>query len=185
MKVVLLCGGHSTRFGSDKSLIKINGEINYKRWISIFDDLNIESIISCRSDQKNNYNHSNILIDNNADIGPMAGIIMATEQYNNEPLIIVSIDLFMRDNALLKLLTTMHDSSYDASCFMQADNHIYPLCTIIEPIIYNSIKVESKNENPSFKRVLEKSKLQKLKIPTGHSLVNINTQADLIQCYHL
>lgn len=78
---VLLVGGQSSRMGSDKFLLEMNG---MPQWQFMVEELSIyfDSVfISCRVEQTHHFPQQKLVLDPAKSIGPMGGIVQAFHEF--------------------------------------------------------------------------------------------------------
>lgn len=91
----LIAGGKSTRMGSDKCLLEIDGHPLWKRQISLLQELHpAEIIISGRSDQTYfQKSTARFVPDQWPNAGPLGGIASVLESASFEMVLVLAVDL--------------------------------------------------------------------------------------------
>jgi molybdopterin-guanine dinucleotide biosynthesis protein A len=107
VSIAVLAGGNSVRFGSDKTLINLNGKsiIQY-----IIDEFVVSNNIYIIAKDSAKFKHLNIpiIIDKYKEQSPLAGIITALENIPDELLFIISADMpFVKQSILMVLLNNL------------------------------------------------------------------------------
>lgn len=110
---LVLCGGRSTRMGTDKGLLLINGR-SWARFVSDkIRDLNIPFKISINTDQINDYkaifNHRELISDQVDIPGPLRGILSAHLQYPEKNWLILACDMIDMDRETLQRILKATD----------------------------------------------------------------------------
>ncbi|MBK7466603.1 MAG: NTP transferase domain-containing protein [Saprospiraceae bacterium] len=131
LKGLLLCGGRSSRLGLDKSLLEIDGQQVYNRWIEYFTSFQIDLYISCKPEQVSNYNHHLIIVDKHDQLGPLSGLVAAIHNDASCHWFIVSVDLLYITKNDINYLLSKYKKEYFACCFQDANSIIYPLFSLI------------------------------------------------------
>ena len=92
MLSLVLTGGLSTRMGTDKALIKVDGKTILDRTVNLLSSYSNQVFVSLREDQGQELNRSKyeMLFDEPNLKGPMAGIMSAAKYDAESPWIIVS-----------------------------------------------------------------------------------------------
>ena len=94
LKALVLIGGSSSRMGSDKFLMEINGKPQYLHLYHMISDLGIPTFISCTSDQTNKIPEDiPLLIDEFKSIGPIGGLATAIKHDPDTDWLVVACDL--------------------------------------------------------------------------------------------
>ena len=134
---IILCGGQSTRMGTDKGMLMNEA----KTWAqTAFDKLssfNIPVNISVNEQQQTDYAKvfgEELLILDDASFsikGPLVGVLSAHLKYPLADLFLLACDLPLMEATILKELLTEYekDSQYEAYIFTN-DNEPEPLCGI-------------------------------------------------------
>lgn len=134
---VILCGGQSTRMGSDKGLLKPEA----KTWAqTAFDKitvLQLPVVLSVNANQYPDYaeifSAAQLIKDNDSLIlkGPLCGVLSVHLQYPLEDLLILACDMPLMEPELLKELLAHYYQHTDASAFVYTnDGEPEPLCGI-------------------------------------------------------
>ena len=134
---VVLCGGQSTRMGSDKGLLKLEAKTWAQTAIDKMAVLNIPVKISVNNNQYPEYStvfSSDNLIADNASLplrGPLQGVLSSHLQYPPEDLFILACDMPMMEPFLLKELHDQYNQhpASDAYIFTN-EGEPEPLCGI-------------------------------------------------------
>ena len=104
MTGVILCGGYSLRAGTDKSMRWIGGRPAYQYLFDMLSQEMDDVIISCRSDQKEQYGAFPTVVDHWKAIGPLAGILSVMRARPNTDLMIIACDMTLVEKADIRLL---------------------------------------------------------------------------------
>lgn len=187
---VVLCGGESTRMGSDKALLQINNQTLVERSIQLFSQLCLAVGLSVNMQQYQSYRHLSSLdvIADNETInvkGPLLGLLSVHEIYPNENLFVLACDLA---NMNIKVLNELCDNYHkqpgkDVHVFMNNDEY-EPLCGIYTSAGLNKIKRLLEQEGLrkfSMKHVIETLNAATYPLPDDWKdyFINVNTKEDL------
>ena len=137
MTGIILCGGKSSRMGSDKGLLKLEAKTWAQTAIDKISILNIPVKISVNPQQLNEYAEvfpANDLIVDNASLqlhGPLLGVLSSHLQYPHEDLFAFACDMPLMEPSLLKELYTEYQqkNNSDAYVFIN-EGGPEPLCGI-------------------------------------------------------
>ena len=132
---LVLCGGQSSRMGTDKGLMG-SPQPWVLRAMQQLHHVQLETLVSINAAQQETYPAvvaAEILIPDNHAIavkGPMLGILSCFEQKNSDILVLACDMPFVSTTVLEILLANYHQNpNYDAYLF-EKDNNIEPLCGI-------------------------------------------------------
>jgi molybdopterin-guanine dinucleotide biosynthesis protein A len=137
MTGAVLCGGQSTRMGSDKGLLKLHANTWAQTAIDKLNELNLPVVISVNHDQYTGYSTifpSSQLISDSESLklkGPLCGSLSVHLQYPKEDILILACDLPLMETALLKELLAQYNQYPSAGAFIYTnDGEPEPLCGI-------------------------------------------------------
>ena len=121
VKALVLCGGQSTRMGSDKGLI-VNAD--NRTWADVVVDIcnesKLDTYVSIHPSQQMSYNNrfdECILIqDMYPPIGPIGGLLSAHHRFPDSDFLILSCDMQDVDQEFVEFILSHHEllSEYDA-----------------------------------------------------------------------
>ena len=134
---VVLCGGQSTRMGTDKGLIKLNTNT----WAQTASDkmllLKLKVFLSVNASQYKDYQSifttAQLIKDNDELLvrGPLAGILSVHLQYPEEDLFVLACDMpLMETNLLHLLLLACREHPLNGVYIYYNDGQPEPLCAI-------------------------------------------------------
>ena len=188
---IVLCGGQSSRMGSDKGLIKLND----KSWVQIaidkLKDIQIPIVISVNKKQLLSYSNAfptNILLPDDDSLqlhGPLCGLLSVHLKYPGKDLLILACDMPLIDTDLIKQLLTKYstETASDALIYTN-DGEPEPM-----PGVYKSNGLEriqqlyDNNQLPrhSMKYILEHLSTSSTPLPEDkkNCFRNFNTHAEL------
>jgi molybdopterin-guanine dinucleotide biosynthesis protein A len=92
---LVLAGGESKRMGSDKALLKQDGETQLSRAIGLLESHVDRVFVSTRADQADDPERSKFaqIIDRYDDMGPVAGILSAMDSNDDVSWLVLACDL--------------------------------------------------------------------------------------------
>ena len=137
MTGIILCGGQSSRMGSDKGLLKLEANTWAQTAIDKMAVLNIPVKISVNSKQYPDYAavfHATDLITDDASLqvrGPLLGVLSSHLQYPTEDLFILACDMPLMEPSLLNNLYKQYQQEPSAHAYVFSnDGEPEPLCGI-------------------------------------------------------
>jgi len=188
---VILCGGHSTRMGSDKGLLSTDGISWVQDAINKLSSLQIPVSLSVNLQQCDGYAAAfpgGSLITDNDSLqlkGPLLGVLSAHLQYPVQNLFVLACDMPLMETIMLSRLYDeyLQTDFYDAFIFTDNDEP-EPLCGIYcakgLAYIFNMYKEGSLTKH-SMKFILENLNVCfiPLTIDQKKYFKNVNTHTDL------
>jgi len=187
---VVLCGGQSSRMGSDKGLLMLNDKTWTQKAIDTLHNFQIPVIISVNKNQYHDYSlvfPVNTLIPDDPSLqlhGPLYGLLSVHLKYPEEDLLILACDMPLIDTELLKELLTKYNTETADAFIYSNDSEPEPM-----PGIYRSKglayvhQLYSNNQLPrySMKYMLEhiSTSISPLPADKKNCFLNFNTHAEL------
>jgi molybdopterin-guanine dinucleotide biosynthesis protein len=142
IRTAILCGGKSSRMGSNKAFLEYNGTTFVER---IKDELSkdFEVVISAAKSGEYDYLGLPVFIDEHEDIGPIEGIYQILKNIDNDYAFVCAVDMPFVNRNLVSFMIEFISSDYE--CYVvKDDERIQPLCAIyskkILPIIEERIR---------------------------------------------
>ena len=134
---VILCGGQSSRMGTDKGLLKLHANTWAQTAVDKLSELKLPIVISINKLQLNDYSTifspQQLVTDNDSlEIhGPLSGILSVHLHYPSEDLVLLACDMPLMETELIKELLNIYQKqpAYDAFVFTN-DGEPEPLCGI-------------------------------------------------------
>lgn len=143
---VILCGGQSSRMGTDKGLLKLHANTWAQTAVDKLAELQLPVVISVNKNQYDDYatifSPHQLIIDNDSlqIKGPLAGLLSVHLQHHTEDLLLLACDMPLMETSLLKELVTIYnqDSAADTLVYIN-DGEPEPLCGIYKSSGLNHI----------------------------------------------
>ena len=124
---VVLCGGQSSRMGSDKGLLMLNDKTWTQKAIDTLSNFQIPIVISVNKNQYQDYSSifpTDTLVPDDPSLqlhGPLCGLLSVHLKYPEEDLLILACDMPLIDTELIKELLTKY-STETADTFIYTNN---------------------------------------------------------------
>lgn len=190
MTGIILCGGQSSRMGSDKGLLKLEAKTWAQSAIDKLVTLEIPVKVSVNHHQLNEYaevfSAEDLITDaSTLDVhGPLLGVLSAHLQYPSEDLFVFACDMPLMEPALLKELFYLYQQN-NADAFVFTNNgEPEPLCGIYTAkgllTVFNMLQ-EGKLTKHSMKFMLEHLTVSSLTLTDEQkkNFRNFNAHAEL------
>jgi len=187
---VILCGGQSSRMGSDKGLLLINDKTWTQKGIDTLSNFQIPIVISVNKNQYQGYSSIfpiETLITDDPSLqlrGPLCGLLSVHLKYPEEDLLVLACDMPLIDTELIKQLHIKYSTETADAFIYTTDGEPEPM-----PGIYRSKglayihQLYRNNQLPrhSMKYMLEQVTASISPLPTDKKdcLRNFNTHAGL------
>ena len=179
----ILAGGKSSRMGTNKALVKLNGQTLIKRLVEKVDDSIAKPIIITNTPEDFTFLKLPSFPDVIKNIGPLGGIYTALKYCNTTHCLIIACDLPFLTKEIIKLLCEQ-GPNYDVLA-IDAGNSVEPLCAVYSKNCLPKIKKQIDSGNfrvtdfySSVKiRVISANHINQISHP--NMFFNINTPEDL------
>jgi molybdopterin-guanine dinucleotide biosynthesis protein A len=175
---LVLAGGHSKRMQKDKAALVYHGRSQLE-WAVSFVQPHVERVfVSVRPDQTNDPVRSRFeqIVDTEAKLGPIAGIIAAQAKYPEVAWLVLACDLPFLDEGTLTTLIAARDPQRLATAFRSSHDVLpEPLCAIYEPTSRDAILAHIASGKNCPRKFLINSDVQLMDEPNPHALDNVNT----------
>jgi molybdopterin-guanine dinucleotide biosynthesis protein A len=183
VSIAVLAGGNSVRFGSDKTLIKLNGKAIIQYIVDEFIEIANLYIIA-KQYEKYSYLNVPIIIDKYSEQSPLVGIITALENIESEYLFIVSADMPFIKKCILYTLINNIDKDTDI-ILPSINDKIYTLTGVyrrqVKSILERHYKMGNYKILDTFKNIKVKMLDNKYFVDSKYneySFININNWTD-------
>lgn len=182
---LVLCGGKSSRMGSDKGLMLKNNQtwaslMIYK--LSYFCDVVYISINESQIQKySSHFQYQNLIVDVKIDAGPMAGLVSFSKSIPSSNVLVMPCDMtdFSTKNVEILINNAQNYTNFNCFAFME-DGFVQPFpCIINKEILTNKIE--------TYKSVVQLLKSNTLlAIPINKSenaFKNYNSATDLLDYF--
>ena len=188
---VVLCGGQSSRMGSDKGLLKLEAKTWAQTAIDKIAQLTIPVKISVNKKQYPAYAEvfaPQTLIEDDESLplrGPLLGVLSSHLRFPAEDLFIVACDMPLMEPFLLKKLFDQYQANLASdACIFTNKNEPEPLCGIYTSNALSGILnmlLAGKLEKYSMKFMLDHLAVNKISLPAEDEKYfrNFNAHAEL------
>jgi molybdopterin-guanine dinucleotide biosynthesis protein A len=189
MKALILAGGKSSRMGQDKASLKIGGITQLDRILGLVRPLTENiflSVAHASSKVQSSTSQVEILPDLEPSPGPLGGLQAAFHQDANSDWLVLACDLPLIQKEDLQSLVDHHDSSLDATSFLNPlDNHPEPLCALYSPSASPKLNARIEQNKRCARRFLASLSRTDLTPSHPNSLLNLNRPEILAELEHL
>ena len=151
---LILCGGQSSRFGTDKSQVIIDNMPQYLRIKNALLPYCQNVFISCRAEQTYLFEQEQIILDTQS-AGPMSGLVSAIAHNNLCGWLLVACDWLNVSGKYIEQLCAHRNPKYKAVCYVDEQQRKQPLLSIYEPSIFDTVTTSYTQGNKSLKSVLD------------------------------
>jgi len=177
--VYILCGGKSSRMGSDKANYIFKNKTFLDHIITNL-DLNKEEVIIVSNHSQHQFKNYTTIKDTKENCGPLAGIIAALEHSNKEINLILSCDIpFINKKSLFFLKNKMiNNANINVP---RVNDRLMPLVGFYNKKSLNILKEQLGEKELKLMKSLKKLNAHSINIPEEYcrNFSNINSQEDL------
>jgi len=181
---LVLAGGKSRRMGHDKALLMRDGQSQLLRMVSLLGEVVDRVFVSARSDQTDDAERSQfeLIVDRYEDMGPIAGIVSALQEYPEVDWLVLACDLPNVDLQTLRYLLKNMSHNQPFTAFRSSHDGLpEPLCAVYRAGSDQLLRDFIDDGLICPRKVLIRSDSCLLEQPNPRSLDNVNTPDDLKQ----
>lgn len=135
---ILLAGGMSRRMGTEKGMLKIGRRLLYEYPLEVLEGICDEVLISTCKDFAISVNHR-MVCDEVKGIGPLGGIYSCLKQSSNELNLVLSYDMPLVNESLLRLLIS-EGEAFEIVLPSMHERRPEPLCGLYRRSITDAMK---------------------------------------------
>ena len=179
---LVLAGGESRRMGQDKALLVRDGRSQLAHIVALLESVVDRVFVSTRREQVTEKERKRFeqIVDRYTDIGPVAGILSAMDEFPGTDWLVVACDLPNIDATTLRFLLDNRSQEQPFTAFRSSHDDLpEPLCaiygagsdTIVRQFVNDGIVCPRK--------ILIRSDTKLLEQPDPVALDNVNTPDDL------
>jgi molybdopterin-guanine dinucleotide biosynthesis protein A len=179
---LVLAGGESRRMGQDKAALRREGQSQLAYVMHLLDELVERAFVSARADQQDDTERSRFdqIVDRYEDLGPVAGILSAMDEYPDVDWLILACDLPNIDTPTLSNLLKNRASDKPFSAYKSNyDGLPEPLCAIYAAASSTIVRDFVADGLCCPRKMLIRSDTLLLEQPNPVALDNVNTPDDL------
>lgn len=186
---VILCGGESSRMGSDKGLLPIRTTIWAKYMHEKLSALHIPVVYSINPRQVELYSEhisrDVMVIDNSEVPGPLNGLLSVHMQYPHNNLLLLACDMLDLDGATINGIVNdyLSDSTFDFYVY-QDEEFAQPFSGIYTRIGLEKVAgriMVGRLQKHSFQAILDEGYTRRLPISNKTVFRNYNSQEEIKQ----
>lgn len=179
---LVLAGGESRRMGQDKATLRRAGQSQLAYVVELLDGLVERVFVSTRADQKGDTERSRFeqIVDRYEDLGPVAGILSAMDEYPDVDWLVLACDLPNVDTPTLTHLLQKRSPDKPFSAYSSSyDGLPEPLCAVYRAASSDIVRGFVADGMYCPRKMLIRSDTLLLEQPDPVALDNVNTPEDL------
>lgn len=179
---LVLAGGRSRRLGHDKALLDRDGQSQLAYLAEVLDRSVDRVFVSTRPDQIDDKERSlyDQIVDRYDDLGPVAGILTALEDYPHVDWLVVACDLPNVDDQTIRFLLRNRSEDHPFTAFISTHDGLpEPLCAVYRAECVEIVREFVGDGLNCPRKILIRSNTKLLQQSNPRSLDNVNTPDDL------
>ena len=179
---LVLAGGKSRRMGEDKALLVRDGTSQLEHIAALLQALTDKVFVSTRAEQQDERVRRRFeqIVDQFDDIGPIAGILSATQEYPHVDWLVVACDLPNVDDETIRFLLANRSVVQPFTAYRSSHDDLpEPLCAVYRAGADEIIRKFVDEGLVCPRKILMRSDTCLLSQPNPASLDNVNTPGDL------
>ncbi|MDH5455745.1 MAG: molybdenum cofactor guanylyltransferase [Gammaproteobacteria bacterium] len=179
---LVLSGGESKRMGRDKALLRHDGQSQLAFVVALLERHVERVLVSTRAEQKDEAERSRFdqVIDHYTDMGPLAGILSAMDDYPEADWLVVACDLPNIGDETLRHLLENRSPAHPFSAYISSHDGLpEPLCAVYRASSAPLVRQFADDGIRCPRKILIRSDTYLLEQLDPTSLDNVNTPVDL------
>ena len=182
MRGLVLAGGKSSRFGSDKALMVYEGTTFLERAVSLLGSMDLKPIVVTRRGMVYPWLPCATLYDQLPEKGPLGGLYTAMSRFKKTSFVVLTCDMPALTPGVLQGLLDRHEPSRLLTFYSTPDGFDQPFPGIYEDSLFGVIKEKIKMDDLSLHGLLDGTPTRKRILWKGSSAFfrNINYREDLV-----
>jgi molybdenum cofactor guanylyltransferase len=174
---IILAGGKSSRIGTDKGMLSINGQTMLEHICKQLRGTFSQILISAGDTEKYSFAGFEVVRDKISSQGPLMGIASALEASANEINFVVACDIpHIEMDCVRKMLTEARGA--DIVVLTTGDKKYEPLFAIYRKSALDAIKRTLRKGKRKISEVFDKCEVKYIDLGKADWLININTLAE-------
>ncbi len=181
---LVLAGGRSTRMGRDKALLEHDGQSQLARMMTLLSDHVERAFVSTSNahSEEPERRRFDRIVDRYEDMGPLAGILSAMEEYPQADWLVVACDLPNIDAATLRHLVDNLSENHPFTAFTSSHDGLpEPLCAVYRAGTATILRAFVDDGIRCPRKILIRSDTHLMAQLDPRSLDNVNTPHDLAE----
>ena len=181
MRGLVLAGGKSSRFGSDKALALFEGRSFLERAVSLLFSAGLKPVIVTRRGADYTFLNAPVIYDQLPEKGPLGGIYTAMTVFKQTPFLILTCDMPALTHGVLSDLLSAHEARAQVTLCASPGLGPQPFPGIYEPSLLGTIKERILRDDLSMHGLLQAVPARKVLAWEGDPAVfcNVNHKEDL------
>ncbi len=144
---VILAGGRSQRFGSDKALALFEGRPFVSRAVDLVRSVGLAACVITEQHKDYSFLDCPIYFDRQSFRGPLAGLERAFEVFPDEAILVLTCDMPFLVKEDLERLLTHEQEGFDAVLYRLEDDRFQPFPGIYDSSLKNAICLHDEKAN--------------------------------------
>lgn len=178
---IILAGGKSTRFGTDKAMALVGGISMIQQAVHLLNELELEPCIITSASRDYSFLNCWIERDLVLDKGPLGGLYTACCLFKDSSLVVLTCDMPRLSSAAVRYLIASHQRKNQATVYTLKGSRWQPFPGVYEASLGNLIKKVMEKKQLSLQQLFEVIPTAKA-IPfrfNDELLANINERKDM------
>lgn len=176
---IVLCGGHSSRMGSDKSMIPFHGVPQYMHAAGLLSNFCESVYLSCNNQNANTFDKAYSLIIDHANYtqaGPMGGLLSCFETLGQKNLFVLGCDYPFIEKSDLQTLQMQFLNNQNCIAYYSNQHEVYePTIAIYPYSTFTVMKQAYEVGNHSLQRLLKNIPAEKKSMENAAKFSSIDT----------
>lgn len=180
---VVLCGGKSSRMGSDKASLEVRpGQRQLERQLELLGRYCRKLAVSVgplSREKRSLPAEVEAIGDVEGLEGPLSGVLASLRSAEGWPVLAVACDMPFLEASHLLMLVNRRDPDKLASAFVASDGMPDPMCAVYEAAALPELESLAAEGKGSLRRFLQDTRVQRIEVERPLFLASVNDPGDL------
>ncbi|MBI2095956.1 MAG: molybdenum cofactor guanylyltransferase [Candidatus Omnitrophica bacterium] len=178
---LVLAGGKSSRFGSNKAVARYQGIRLVERAVSLLNELSLKPVVAVQKGTGYPFLKCATIDDRLPDRGPLGGLYTAMTVFRNTSFLALTCDMPALTRPVLSELLSRHTPEFLATAYRTQDERVQPFPGVYGPLLLGTIREKLKTNSLSVYDLLDKTPRKQFILWRGDGRIftNINSARDL------
>jgi len=137
---LVLAGGKSTRFGTDKAMASYEGTSLLERAVALLEKMSLRPVVVTREGADHSFLKSPVLKDKLPEKGPLGGLYTALSLMDGTDFLVLTCDMPLLGPPLLSVLLSAYHEYRLTTVFRTGDGALQPFPGIYTASVYSIVR---------------------------------------------
>lgn len=178
---LVLAGGKSSRFGSNKAVARYRGVRLVERAVSLLNELDLKPVVALQKGMDYPFLKCVTVHDRLPGRGPLGGLYTAMTFFRNTSFLVLTCDMPALTRPVLEKLLSQHTPGSLVTAYLTQNKRVQPFPGVYGPLLLDTIREKLRGNNLSMYDLLDRAPRKQFISWEGDNRIftNINSALDL------